>query len=127
MSRYQSPSQNIPVAKPGLCGTAWAEHGICCKYNAFILITYVFSSIFQEVQSGGSICMVNRTENLMNDCVTSVLFLSKRMRPSSRTVASAPRPPAPNLSKHFLLKTSHIYCPFLMSGGRGTETTVLRG
>ena len=126
MSRYQSPSQNIPVAKPGLCGTAWAEHGICCKYNAFILITHVFSSIFQEVHSRGSICMVNRTVNLTDDCVTS-FFLSKWMRPSSRTVVSAPRPPAPNLSKHFLLKTSHIYCPFLISGGRGAEVTILLG
>ena len=43
--------------------------------------------------------MVNRTVNLTDDCVTSVLFLSKRMRPSSRTVASAPRPPAPSTSK----------------------------
>ena len=43
----------------------------------------------------------------------------------SRTVASAPRPPAPNISNHFLLITSHIYCPFLMSGGRDAETTVL--
>ena len=33
------------------------------------------------------------------------------MRPSSRTGASAPRPPALKISKHFLLITSHIYCP----------------
>ena len=51
--------------------------------------------------------MVNRTEILTKDCVTSVLFLSKRMRPSSRTVASAPRPPAPT-NPEGNLKEGHL-------------------
>ncbi len=47
----------------------------------------------------------------------------------SRTVASVPRPPIPKLCSHredgARRPPSYLKIPFLVAGGRGTETTVL--